>query len=117
MKKAKVILSIILLFAVAGGALAFKANKNKFTNTAFFVYTSIYVYQGVNYSMGGFYCVWPPIHYVTLSGGVVSTGYFTSQPVYWGIRTGTAVGGATIQITYYSCTTLPFTSTRVTTAS
>lgn len=117
MRKAKIILSIILLFAVAGGALAFKASKGKFTNTAFFVYTSVYTYQGETYAMGGFYCVWPPIHYVTLSGGVLATGYSTTRPSYWGIRTGTAGSGATIVITYYSCTFLPLTTTLVTTAS
>lgn len=118
MKKAKVILTIVVLFALIGGALAFKARKPMFTNTLFFVYTDVYTYtNGVEYFLPGSYCIRPSIHFVTVSGGVISAGYYTSVPVYRGTVTGTAGGGATLSVIYYSCLTLPFTTTRVTTNS
>lgn len=114
MKKAKVILTIIVLFAFVGGALAFKAKKNKFTNTIFLVYTNSYLYNGVIYVLPQSYCIRPTVSFVTVSGGVVSTGYYTTTPPYGGHAPATRPG-ITLTLTYYLCNGLPFGETQVTT--
>lgn len=81
MKKAKIVLSAVALFAVVGGALAFKANRE--VATLFYPTTT----ATVTTTVGGpayFQCAAVASYTTTNAGNVIARTYYTSTLITQG---------------------------------
>ena len=108
MKKAKIILSIVALFAVIGGAFAFKASKFGFGPRAYTTTSITTITVGTNlYTTTGTFCtLTTPIRYIVTLGDVgdVTTTYYTSLASF---STTLVSGPSTIVRSFPVCATLP----------
>lgn len=113
MKKAPIILSMIALFSVAGGALAFKAAK--FCGNRAFTFTNGYITFGTVYTAAAAACL-PinPFRCITTFGPAPTTVYSSTGTTTTAPVTLTQVGGTGI-ITFpaYTCSLIEHTFTTV----
>jgi hypothetical protein len=105
MNKAKIILSTLALFAIVGGALAFKANRFGTGSYRAITSTTTVTINGVPFV----YSLCGGLNYTTTNGGPVSTYYPTTRSFSY-----VAPGPVTVTVSNI-CTTspqLPFTTSR-----
>lgn len=107
MKRARIVLSALALFAVVGGAVAFKAAK--FNGQPAFTFTKEYTTNGIVYTRAAnAFLPKTPAQFITNAAGAVSTVYSTTGTTTTAIITLTEDGGtATITFPAYGAQLLP----------
>lgn len=113
MKRARIVLSALAVFAVVGGAVAFKASK--FTGFGAYTVTNQYTTFGTIYTRAAAaYLPINPVRFITSTGALQTTVYSTTTTTAVAPITLTRIGGTeTITFPAWTGVQLPNTFTTV----